>query len=332
MGRFGNVLLVNGLPEATLDVERGEVVRFLLTNVAATRTFNLSFGGMPMKLVASDLSRFEREAWVESVVIAPAERYVVEVRFDEPGEVLVENRVQGIDHLNGNFFPEVGVLGSVRVAESPAPTLAHDFERLRTHREVSAEIDRLRPHFERPPVHELVLEMEAGELAFPLRPLMQLDSAFFNPVEWTGTMPMMNWAVTSRDVSWILKDPATGRRNMEIDWRFREGDLVRVRVRNERRVLHGMQHPIHFHGQRFLVLSMNGRPATNLAWKDTFLLPAGWTAELLVEMSNPGDWMIHCHISEHLESGMMATFRVDPRDGEWEGWRGFEPGRKGTRH
>lgn len=139
-------------------------------------------------------------------------------------------------------------------------------------------------------------------------------------------MPMMNWAVTSNEITWVLRDPASGRENMEMDWRFTQGDLVRLRIRNEREVLHAMQHPIHIHGQRFLVLSMNGVPNDNLVWKDTFIMPVGWTAELLVEMSNPGDWMLHCHISEHLESGMMAVFRVDPQDHEWQGWEGYRPG------
>lgn len=139
-------------------------------------------------------------------------------------------------------------------------------------------------------------------------------------------MPMMNWVVTPNELTWILRDRDGGHENMDIDWRFRQGDLVRLRIRNARELLHGMHHPIHIHGQRFLVLSMNGVPNDNRVWKDTFLLPVGWTAELLVEMSNPGDWMLHCHISEHLESGMMTVFRVDPADGEWRGWRGFTRG------
>src|SRR4051812_16118665 len=80
MGRFGNVLLVNGEPRYSLSVKKGEVVRFYLTNVSNTRTFNLSFPGARMKVVAGDVSNFEREAWVESVVIASAERYVVQVK------------------------------------------------------------------------------------------------------------------------------------------------------------------------------------------------------------------------------------------------------------
>ena len=85
MGRFGNVLLVNGEPRYSLSVRKGEVVRFYFTNVSNTRTFNVSFPGARMKVVASDVGNFEREAWVESVVIAPAERYVVHVKFDAGG-------------------------------------------------------------------------------------------------------------------------------------------------------------------------------------------------------------------------------------------------------
>jgi FtsP/CotA-like multicopper oxidase with cupredoxin domain len=50
-----------------------------------------------------------------------------------------------------------------------------------------------------------------------------------------------------------------------------------------------------------------------MAWKDTALLPAGQTMDLLVEMSNPGRWMLHCHIAEHLEAGMSMVFSVEDR-------------------
>jgi len=326
MGRFGNVLLVNGGVGETLEVDRGEVVRFLLTNVAAVRPFNLVFEGATARLVAGDLSPFAREETVESVPIAPAERYIVDVRFDQPGEHAVTNRVRGIDHLAGAFFADVDTLAVVRVRDRDAAPLERDFDVPRENADISREVAPLLAHLDRAPDRELLLTQEIGPLPFPLRPMMQMDSAYFHPVEWSGTMPDMDWIPTANEVRWILRDPATGRENHEIDWRFREGDLVRLRIRNEREVLHAMYHPIHLHGQRFLVLAMNGVPNPNPVWKDTFVLPVGWTAELLVEMSNPGDWMLHCHISEHLESGMHAVFRVDPREGEWEGWRGFSPG------
>jgi FtsP/CotA-like multicopper oxidase with cupredoxin domain len=140
---------------------------------------------------------------------------------------------------------------------------------------------------------------------------MQLDSIYFPPVEWSGTMPMMNWASTGRQVRWILRDPATGRENMDLDWRFSRGQPVRIRLVNERNSIHAMQHPIHLHGQRFLILAVNGEQTRNLVWKDTVLVPAGGTVDILLDPSNPGRWMGHCHIAEHLSAGMMMPFTVE---------------------
>jgi FtsP/CotA-like multicopper oxidase with cupredoxin domain len=86
---------------------------------------------------------------------------------------------------------------------------------------------------------------------------------------------------------------------------------VKVLIVNEPDSDHPMQHPVHFHGQRFLVLSRDGVRNPNLAWKDTEMVTAGQTTDLLVEMSNPGIWMSHCHIAEHLEGGMMFSFDVE---------------------
>ena len=41
MGRFGNVMLVGGETDLALSAQRGEVVRFYLTNTANTRVFNV---------------------------------------------------------------------------------------------------------------------------------------------------------------------------------------------------------------------------------------------------------------------------------------------------
>ena len=38
----------------------------------------------------------------------------------------------------------------------------------------------------------------------------------------------------------------------------------------------------------------------------------GETVDILLEVTNPGVWMAHCHIAEHHESGMMFSFTVDP--------------------
>ena len=354
MGRFGNILLVNGEPEYALSVRRGEVVRFFLTNVSNTRTFNLSFSRvaqadhalddaasladghgtarddpglpeepapgrgspvrtLPVKVVASDVGRFEREVMAESVVISPAERYVVEVRFGEAGEFVLSNRVQAISHREGVFFSESRVMGRVVVDPEPTPLdHARAFATLRENADVTGDIDAYREHFDRPVDHSLDLTLEVEDLPRPVEQSMLYDWAYFNPVEWSGTMPVMNWASDAGQARWILREPGSGRENMDIRWSFRLGDVVRIRLHNDRNAFHAMQHPLHIHGQRFLVLSQNGVPNDNLVWKDTVLLPTGSTTDILLELSNPGRWMVHCHIAEHLEAGMKFVFEVEP--------------------
>jgi FtsP/CotA-like multicopper oxidase with cupredoxin domain len=51
----------------------------------------------------------------------------------------------------------------------------------------------------------------------------------------------------------------------------------------------------------------------NLVWKDTVLVRTGETVDILLDVTNPGRWMAHCHIAEHHESGMMFSFNVIPQ-------------------
>ncbi len=313
MGRFGNVLLVNGEAGWRLRARPGEVIRLFLTNASNTRIFNLSFGpGVRLKLVGSDLGTYPEERWVESVVLAPAERYVVDIRVDRPGPVAMVNRVRAIDHLFARFFDAVDTVGVLDVAGPPVRALSRPFAALRTDRPARDSLAALlAAHTGQPPQRTLELRVAFDSLPFVSRRLMQLDSIYFNPVEWAGTMPGMNWATTATQARWTLRDPASGMDNMAMTWRFRRGELVRLRLAGAREVLHGMQHPIHVHGQRFLILAVNGVPNRDPVWKDTALVPAGGTVDLLVEMSNPGRWMVHCHIAEHLQAGMMMAFDVE---------------------
>lgn len=317
MGRFGNVLLVNGEPRYRLDVRRGEVVRFLLTNAANARIFNVRFHGARVKLVGSDIGNFEREEWVESVVIAPAERYVVDVRFDSAGTFGMTNSVQWLDHMRGTITAVSDTLGVVSVADERAtPDLGSRFATLRRDRGVSAELARLRPLFDKAVDHTLTLGMRLTGVA-PSVVAMLVGVAI--PMDWNDAMPMMNWPLTAREVTWTLTDEK-GRENMEIDWKFRVGQVARIRLLNDPAVTHAMAHPVHIHGQRFLVIARNGVRNDNLGWKDTAVLPAGESMDILLELSNPGRWMIHCHVAEHLGTGMMGVFEVleagrDAREG-----------------
>ena len=52
-------------------------------------------------------------------------------------------------------------------------------------------------------------------------------------------------------------------------------------------------------------------PNDHFVWKDTVLVPTGFVTEILLELSNPGKWMLHCHVAEHIETGMRMVFDVE---------------------
>ena len=131
-------------------------------------------------------------------------------------------------------------------------------------------------------------------------------------IEWEDAdMAMMNQMSNKDMTKWKIVDTKTGKVNIDIDWKFKQGDKVKIRITNDAKSAHPMQHPIHFHGQRFLVLNENGTANDNFVWKDTVMVPAGQYVDILLDASNIGEWMAHCHIAEHLEAGMMFEFSVE---------------------
>lgn len=83
MGRFGNLLLIAGEPHLDLSAKRGEVVRLYFTNTANTRVFNVALPAARMKLIGGDSGRVEHDQFVDSVILAPSERVIVDVMFAE---------------------------------------------------------------------------------------------------------------------------------------------------------------------------------------------------------------------------------------------------------
>jgi FtsP/CotA-like multicopper oxidase with cupredoxin domain len=130
-------------------------------------------------------------------------------------------------------------------------------------------------------------------------------------IEWEDDMVEHNRETTSSNMRWKLVDRETGAENTEIDWTFSVGDRVKIRLQNEIAGDHPMHHPFHVHGAgRFLILSRDGVVEPNLVWKDTVLVRTGETVDILLDVTNPGRWMAHCHIAEHHESGMLFSFEV----------------------
>jgi FtsP/CotA-like multicopper oxidase with cupredoxin domain len=399
MGRFGDVLLVGGETDLSLRAQLGEVMRFYFTDTANTRVFKVGLPGARMKLVGGDSGRYEREELVEDVILAPSERAVVDVLFEEAGELTLEHRTPDRTYA----------LADITVVDEPAePSLAEKFGHLRVDPELVAERERIAPYLDAPPDKTLALvaEMALGTpeveteavFACPMHPEIiaswagkcpkcgmkllpaeqgtDAPTAYACPMHpevtatWAGTCPKcgmtlrptgigeaaegmatnddpghhdhseghghgeghghaategieweddmvdVNRLTTPANMRWLLVDRATGAENAAIDWQFRVGDRVKIRVINEMDSDHPMHHPIHIHGAgRFLILSRDGVVEPNLVWKDTVLVRTGQTVDILLDVTNPGIWMLHCHIAEHHESGMMFSFNVAPEAG-----------------
>lgn len=319
MGRFGNVMLVNGETNYTLDVKKGEVLRLYVTNAANTRTFNFAIKGARMKLVGGDGGATEREEWRDSVILGPSERAVVEVLFEKEGTYTLEHRTPDKTYT----------LGTVNVSNEVAePSYAAGFAALRTNGAAVASIDPFRQYFDKPLDKRISLTVDmmgnmmssAGGHQMPDGTEMpgmggmgtMMGEVPEGGIEWEeGDMAMMNQMSTKDMTNWKIVDRDTGKENMDIGWTLKRGVPVKIRITNDANSAHPMQHPIHFHGQRFLVLNRNGVQNDNLVWKDTVLVPAGQYVDILLDPSNPGLWMAHCHIAEHLEAGMMFTFKVE---------------------
>ncbi len=346
MGRFGNVMLTGGQARFQLEARVGEVVRLCLTNTANTRIFNVALPGARMKLVGGDSGRCEHETFVEEVLLAPSERAIVDAQFDTPGSVSLEHRTPG--HAYD--------LGTILVADEPIDrSFGHDFGRLRTSAELTAQRARIDALRDGPPDKTLAFESlmpllysdqdeQASAWTCPMHPdvvtagpgtcptcgmklIPQVGEAAASAghshthdtadgLEWEDLMPEINRASDPSNMIWKLVDRDSGKENWEIDWSFRVGDQVKIRLVNDMEQDHPMHHPFHIHGTgRFLVISRDGEAEPNLVWKDTVLVRAGETVDILLDISNPGVWMAHCHIAEHNQSGMMFSFPVSEKEG-----------------
>ena len=69
-------------------------------------------------------------------------------------------------------------------------------------------------------------------------------------------------------------------------------------------------HPIHLHGMFFRLLARDGLTVDEPFFRDTVLVHPHEQVDIGVVPTEAGTWMMHCHILEHAEAGMMTTIAV----------------------
>lgn len=302
MGRFGNIMLVNSETSYQIDANKNELVRLYITNSANTRTFNFSVEGHKMKLIGGDSGKYEKETFLDSLIIAPAERYIIEIYPNKSGAYKLLHRT-----------PEkTYTIGTLNISDSQIIEKLVQFLVLKENNDVKLELQSIKNYLSYEPDYEIDLSIEmAGDGMMSMGNMDHgMMSKATSKIEWEDDMTAMNAMMTNENIKWIIRDKKTGKENMDINYSVKVGDKKKIRIFNDPNSAHPMQHPIHMHGQRFVVLSQDVKPNDNLVWKDTVLVSAGSTVDILVDFTNPGEWMIHCHIPEHMESGMMAFFTV----------------------
>jgi len=91
----------------------------------------------------------------------------------------------------------------------------------------------------------------------------------------------------------------------------KQGEWVELHYMNE-----GSQiHPMHLHGMPQLVIAKDGMPLTTPQYEDTVTVAPGERYTVLVQATELGTWVWHCHILPHAENengmfGMVTALVV----------------------
>ena len=85
------------------------------------------------------------------------------------------------------------------------------------------------------------------------------------------------------------------------------GQVYKVQFENADKMA-GMSHPMHIHGAHFQIISKNGHPTNDTTWYDTYPMDQGIKIDIAIKFDEPGVWMVHCHILNHEDNGMMTSF------------------------
>lgn len=282
-GTFGTVRTVNGERAPTLKVPAGGDVRLRLLNLDSTRVGDIGVDGMEAAVVAIDgnpIAPFPLHDWR----LGPAMRLDIVVRAPAQGQ---EAR------LMDYFAAEPVVLATLvgegetrkRRAFDPAPLSrsAIPEPKIRGAEKLSFAFATASTQ-----KTQLAVAADGGD---PLAAAL-LDSLC--------AASATNWSINRE--AWPAGDHSRLPKPLAL---MRTGRSYVAELSNETPHVH----PIHLHGFTFKVLKSSKRDLP-VHFADTVLLTPDERITIAFVADRPGDWMIHCHLIEHQETGMMGYLKV----------------------
>lgn len=279
-GTFGTRRSVNYQDRPVLKAPGGGDVRLRLMNIDNSRVNQIGLVGAEAAVIATDgqaVAPFPFKTWR----LGSAMRLDLCVRMPAPGQT-----VQIVDY----FAPEPVLLATlkatapavVRGTFDPAPLFAPDIAAPDLRNAIRKQIDFSSTATATPNL----IDLPNGQKLDLSDELCLSDKTF--------------WAINKS--SW----PEDGHKTLPAPLLNLKKDQTYI---FELRNLTPHMHPIHIHGHTFLYLKSNKRSLPQ-HYTDTVLLKPKERIEVAFKADNPGDWMFHCHIIEHAETGMKSLLRV----------------------
>lgn len=277
-GRIGNVITVNGEHEAVLPVKSGERVRARLINASNSRVLKLNIPRVSPKIIA-----------IDGQPIPPRELYAGGVDLPPGGR---------IDLVIDMLEAPGGKLELVEITRDPVRIAVFDHhpnEKARSEPLVSPIALAANP----------VPEPKPGPDALVV-PLAMTGGAMslIKGANVHGQHVPMQELIAKHGLIWAFNG-AADMGHADPLFRVARGRTVVISIDNDTRWPHAM----HTHGHHFRVVKRSKREVDPYFW-DTLLMDPGEKADIAFVADNPGKWMIHCHMIEHMLSGMMAWFEV----------------------
>ncbi len=281
-GSFGTLRTVNGLVAPEIAVPAGANIRLRVLNVDSTRIGDIGIMGADASVIAIDgnaLAPFALDTWR----LGPAMRMDIALRTPD-----AEGRIV----LTDFFAPEPVTLATL-VAQGPSKR-SGAFPAL-------APVPFAEPDLAKAETHELKLSASAAASDYAtLPPIVLPDGRTIDLLDTLCSTANTLWAIDGKP--W----PQNGHQHLPPPlMNLARGTVVRLQLANTTPHVH----PMHLHGHTFKVLSASKlkRPQH---WADTVLVLPEERVDIAFVADNPGNWMIHCHIIEHQDTGMMGWFRV----------------------